>query len=181
MAGLEALPQRRAQFGGDFVAHQVTIDLGGDIAGRGGMVEDQVDDLYAVEIAVRAQELLVAVVMLGGIDLEVEPSEIPTGKGACGFANIVFAVVADAHGEQFHDFAREVLVRRTLHVHASVEKGEHGRILGDAYQERAKIAEALILEQLELAQHLAIVAHLLFRTREMAVPEHRHLFLQRRR
>ena len=66
-----------------------------------------------------------------------------------------------------------------LHVHAGVEEGEHGRVLRDADHEIAEVAGAVAVEQVELQQHLAVVAHLLLAGGEVAVPEQRHLLFQR--
>ena len=117
--------------------------------------------------------------MLGGVEFEFETAVIPASESPGCFADVVLAVVADAHGEHFHDLAREVFIRRAFDVHAGVEIGEHGRVLRRADQKGAEIAEAVAVEQLQLALHLAIVAYLLFTAGEMAVPEHRHLFLER--
>ena len=91
----------------------------------------------------------------------------------------VLAVVAHAHGEQLHDLAGEVLVRRALHVHPGIEEGEHRRVLRDRDHELAEVAGGVAAEGLVLAQHLAEVAHLVLAGGEMAVPEQRHLLLER--
>jgi hypothetical protein len=87
--------------------------------------------------------------------------------------------VADPHGEQLHDLASEVFVGRSLDVHPGVEKGQHRRILGHADEQIAEVAGRVPLEQLELPQHLAVVAHLVLARGEVAMPEQRHLLLER--
>ena len=122
---------------------------------------------------------LLGVVVFLLVHDELEIHEIPAGERAGGFANVFFGVVADAHGEQLHDFAREVLVGCALDVDARVQEGEHRGILRDGHHQVAEIAEPLLMEQLELAEQLAVVADLGFVDGEVAVPEQRHLFLKR--
>ncbi len=116
--------------------------------------------------------------MLGVVEEELGALEIPARERAGAFADVGLLIIADAHGEQFHDLAREVLVRRAFDVHAGVEIGQHGRVLRHADQQLAEIAEPLGLEQLQLLQHLAVIAHLVFAGGEVPMPEQRHLFFE---
>ena len=181
IAGLQPPAQFRGQRRIDVLAHEVAVQLRGQKLRRDRLVENDVDHLHAVEIAAPAEHLLGGVIVLRGIDVEGDALEIPAGEGARRLADVMLRVVADAHGEQLHDFAGEILVRGTLHVHAGIQEGQHGRVLRDADQQGAEVAQALILEQLKLVQHLAVVAHLVFIGGEVAVPEQRHLLLQRAR
>ena len=126
-----------------------------------------------------AEHGLLAVIVLLAVHDERQVHEIPAGEGARGLADVGLAVVADPHGEQLHDLAGEVLVRRALDVHAGVEERQHGRVPGDADQEIAEVPRPVPVEEVELQQHLAIVAHLVLIRREVAVPEERHLLFQR--
>ena len=117
--------------------------------------------------------------MFVGRDYELYIDEIPPGKRARGFADVGLGVVADPHGKELHDLAREILVRRALYVHGGVEKGQHGRILRYADHQIAEAPGALLLEQFHLLEHLAVVAHFLLAGGEVAMPEQSHFFLQR--
>ena len=118
--------------------------------------------------------------MLVGIDHELQVHVVPAGEGAGGLADVGLAVVAHAHGEQLHDLAGEVLVGRALHVHAGIEEGQHGRVFCHGDHQLTEIAGALRVEQLQLVEQLAVVAHLALVHGEMPMPEQRHLLLQRR-
>ena len=85
-----------------------------------------------------------------------------------------------SHGEEFHDFTGEVLVRRSLDILSGIQKAQHGRVLRHGDDEIAEIARAPGLKKLELVEQLAIVADLVLIVGEVAVPEQRHLLLQRR-
>ena len=120
------------------------------------------------------------VVLVAGSTLNVKVVEIPTGERARAFAHVLLGVVADAHREQLHDLAREVLVRRALHVVLRVEEVQHRRSSGrPAIVSSRRLPVALPLEQIDLLQHLAVVAHLVLVRREVAVPEQRHLLFHR--
>jgi hypothetical protein len=116
--------------------------------------------------------------VLVAIDTKAQILEIPAGERARGLTDIFLGIVAHAHGEQLHNLASEVLVRRALHVHAGVEESQHGRILTHTDHQIAEISRGFGLKQIELPQHLAIVTHLLFIGGEMAMPEQRHLLFQ---
>ena len=68
--------------------------------------------------------------------------EVPTGERTRALADVFFGVVADPHREELHDFAREVLVRRALHVVLRVEEVEHRRRLRDLEGQIARVARA---------------------------------------
>ena len=133
---------------------------------------------HAVEVAGLAEKRFFAVVVLIFVDDEFQVHEIPAGERARGLADVLLGVVAHAHGEHLHDFAREVFVGRALDVDAGVQEGEHGRVLrrrrpsgrGNCRCRGAGTVPAV-------REQLAIIAHLVFVGGEVAVPEQRHLFL----
>ncbi len=135
----------------------------------------------AIEVAGLAEERLLAVVVLVFVDDEFQIDVIPAGEGAGGFADVLLGVVADAHGEHFHDFAGEVFVGRAFDVDAGVEEREHAGVLGHGDHQVPEIAGAVVFEELQFGEQFAVIAHLGFVGGEMAVPEERHLFLQRPR
>ena len=68
-----------------------------------------------------------AVVVLRFVDMEGKIVVAPSGEGARGFAQVLLGVIADAHGEQFHELAAEILVRAPFQVLPGVEIDEHCR------------------------------------------------------
>jgi hypothetical protein len=119
--------------------------------------------------------------VLRGVDLESEVVEVPARERARALAHVLLGVVADAHREELHDLAREVLVRCPLHVELRVEEIEHRGILRDLDREVAEVAGCMVLEERDLLEHLAVVADLVLVRREVAVPQQRHLLLERMR
>jgi hypothetical protein len=71
----------------------------------GGVIEDDVDDVVAVEVAGLAEELLDAVVVVVLAKMNSSPSCAQAGEGAGALADVVLGVVADAEGEQLHQLA----------------------------------------------------------------------------
>ena len=104
----ELLAQVRRQL----VPHQEAVDLPGQVFRRHRLLEDDLQRIDAVEVAGPAEERLRAVVMLVRVHLEREVVEIPAGERARAFAHVLLRVVPDAHGEEFHHLAGEILVRR---------------------------------------------------------------------
>src|SRR5258708_40046316 len=74
--------------------------------------------------------------MLGRIDLEGEIVVDPAGEGAGGLADVLLGIIADAHGEELHYLAGEVLVGRALHVLGGIEIDEHGGAAGPPHPQK---------------------------------------------
>ena len=60
-----------------------------------------------------------------------------------------------------------------------VEEVQHRRVLGDLDRQIAQVARGAPLEQIDLLHHLAVVADLVLVGGEVAVPQQRHLLLER--
>jgi hypothetical protein len=116
---------------------------------------------------------------LAGSILNVRSSKYQPVNARAHSRTSVLAVVADAHGEELHHLAGEVLVRRALDVVLRVEEVEHRGILRDLDRELAQVAGGAALEQVDLLHHLAVVADLVLVRGEVAVPQERHLLLER--
>jgi hypothetical protein len=100
---------------------KIAIELRRHELGRDRLLEDDVDDVLAVERAGAAEERLLAEVVLRGVELELEHVVGPAGERARRLAHVALGVVADAHREQLEQLAAEVLVRVLLDVLAVVE------------------------------------------------------------
>ena len=87
---------------------------------RHWLPQDNIYGLNAIEIALLPEEVFLCSIVLSVVDNEVHALEIPARERARAFADVGLLVVANAHGEEFHDFAREVLVWCTFYVHACV-------------------------------------------------------------
>ena len=104
---------------------------------------------------------------------------VVTGPCSGGSHNVVLGVVADAEEEELHQFPSEVLVRRSLHVHAVGEVDQHGRLEGHLLRKRDEVAERKAAVQLVLVRHVVRALDHVPLTREQTVPEQRHLLLER--
>ncbi len=173
--GAELGLQRRRRI----LADEEAVDLGCNVLGRDGLLQDDFEHVHAVEAPGAAQEGLGSVVVLRFVDHEVQVLEIPAGEGARRLADVALRIVAHAHREQLHHLAGEVLVGGPLHVHPGIEVVEHPRILRDRDQQLAEVPGRVTLEHLDLEQHLAVVADLALGGGEVPVPEQRHLFFER--
>ena len=108
--------------------------------------------------------------------------EAPAGEGACGFLDVLLAVVALAEGEELHHLAREILVGRALAVLRAVEIDHHRRIARDGVQQRRRSCRAHWRAAVAFCRYISSASSdLLLARHEMVVPEERHALGQRRR
>ena len=152
--GRSDLPSRNLRL----VRHEEVVKVAGNEGGGGGMFADDVDDVFAVEVARLAEESLLAVVVVFRQVLELPVVAAygatgqlglkgPAGKGAGGFANVDLGVGADAHAEQLQQLAAPVLVDGIGMVFKVVQPVDHRRVLGDFQQQILVIPHALLAEQ----------------------------------
>ena len=148
------------------VRHEVDGDLAGDMARGCRLRCENVERLLNLGIAapgdVMAEEDLVAVVVAGGIELEQAlPDELASklglqawvlrrridadaGQDAGQFLHVFLGVAgANAHGVEFHDLARIVLVDVAHGVPRIVEIAEHGRVMQRRAEKIAETAERM--------------------------------------
>ena len=95
-----------------------------------------------------------AAVVLSLVDMEGKIVVAPPGKGPRGFAEVLLGIVADAHGEQFHELAAEILVRPAFQVLPGVEIDQHRRVARDGGKQGPEISGGVLLEQQDLASIL---------------------------
>ena len=105
----------------------------------------------------------------------------PAGERLCAAPDVVLGVAADPHGEELHELAAVVLVRRPTGGGAEVEIPQHPRVDRDLVEEVAEAAERVLpprevlpVDERGLEVDLAEVA------REVAVPEEGHALGERR-
>ena len=182
--------------GGDlgFVGDEEVVEVAGDEAGGGGLAGDDVDDFLAAEIAGFAEEGFFAVVVVVGVEDELGfvaaigvagdgVGDGPAGEGAGAFFYVILGVVglavhADAHREEFEEFAAEVFVDGVFVAHAVVEVEDHRGVAGQFQQQIAEAAHTEGAEQIQLGLDLASVFAFGVAGAEDAVPEEGHFFLQ---
>ena len=173
-----------------FVGDEEVVEMAADEAGAGGLFEDDVDDVEAVEVARAPEEGLLAVVVLFGAELVLEEEAVvgharhlradgPAGEGAGALEDIGLGVVADAEREQFEQLAAPVFVGRALVVLVVVEPVNHGRVLRQHDQQVAVVARAVIAPHVDLRDQVIVVVHLGVAGGEDMVPEERHFLFQR--
>jgi len=103
----------------------------------------------------------------------------PAGEGARRLGNILLAIRADAAGKQLHQLAGKVLVRVANPALREVEVEHHRRVAGDSAHQLAEVAQPLADEEHRLVEHKAGPVDLGVAGSEVAVPEERHLLLER--
>ena len=161
---------------------------------------DDIDYVLAVEVALPAEELLLALVVIVRVVLEVPryapvgPVRVPlgaqhhvlgvadgpAGEGAGALLDVLFRIAAHAHREELQQLAAEVLVDRLAMVVVVVEPHDHRRVPRQLDQESPEVAEPVPAEHLDLVrQHLA-VNDLRVARGEDAVPEERRLLSEGR-
>ena len=171
-------PELRFEFGRQVFAHEIAVQLGGDEVGGGRLRQQYVYDLFAIKTPGLAEHGFHAVVVLRRVDHKLQPVVIPTGERTRGFLDIGLCVIAHAHGEQLHDFTREVFIRRAFDIHACIQKRQHGRILGHCKHQVTEFAVGVQAHGFVLNQQLAVVVDFFFAVGEMAVPKQREFFLK---
>ena len=179
------LPGRHLRLVGD----EEVVQVARYEACRGGLLHDDVDYVLAVEVAHFAQERLLAVVV---VLLEVHElrlvvpvgvqryglGERPAGEGAGGILDVVLAIVAHAHREQFQQLAAPVLVGLRAVILAVVQPVVHRRVPGQLLQEGAHVGEAQLPEHVDLPDTAGRVLALVPGGGEDVMPEQGDLLLQ---
>ena len=107
----------------------------------------------------------------------------PAGEGTGAFLNVVlgvvvFAVLADAEGEQLEKLTAVVLVDGLLVAEAVIEEEDHRGVFGNLDQEFAEATHPMLAEHFELVVVGGVALHLAVGGAEDAVPEEDHLFLE---
>src|SRR5438132_1954541 len=102
------------------------------------------------------------------------------GRGSLGYISL--SIVSQAQGEQFHQFASVVFVRRCPGTLRQIEVEEHGGVGGNTQQDVVKGIEGVIAQELVLDDHThepRSTTYLVKTAREDAMPEQCHLLEQR--
>ena len=159
--------------------------LADDKCCRGRLVEQYIEHGVAVEIAAAAEHGFIAVVMKDRPVSETELARLdtPARESPRRFLDVGLGVAPAlrglTQGEQLHDLAGEVLIRRFLAAIGAIQKNQHRRVFRNRMQQAAEIAQRLMAQQQVLAPHAERADYLLLRRGEVVVPEQRHPLLQR--
>ena len=152
---------------------------------------DDCHDVLAVEVPRLTEERLFALVVVVGAVLEVprdpavrpdrvlhsahrhvlDVAERPPGEGARGLLDVVFGVVADAHGEELQQLPTVVLVNVTVVVLVVVEPQQHRRVLGKLDEDGVEPAQSVLSEHVDLVQEAPSLVELRVPRGEEAVEE----------
>ena len=104
------------------------------------------------------------------------------GRGSLGYVSL--GIVPQAQGEQFHQFAGVVFVRRGPGTLRQIKVEEHGGVGGNTQQDVIKGIEGVIAQELVLDDHAhesRSTTYLAKTAREDAMPEQCHLLFHRPR
>ena len=162
------------------------------------MFADDPHDVLAIEVARLAEEGLLAVVVVLRTVAEVPgyaaigPDRVfvgthghvfgvahgPAGEGSGGGLDVVLAVVADAHGEQFQELTAVILVYRAVVVVVVVEPEDHRRVFRKLDQQIIERIEAVFPEHLDLVEVRSRLVEFRIAGGEESVPEEDNLFLK---
>ena len=156
--------------------HELAPQLADDELGAGRLRQQHIEHVIAIEVAGASEHGLVATVVLKAAEHEsaIVGVEAPAGESPRGLLHVALAVAAFAEREEFHDLAREILVRLGLAVLRVVEIDEHGRIARHRVQQGGEVAHRMLPQQQVLAQHQHRRLDLGLRRHEVVVPEQRH-------
>ena len=182
------------------VRDEVEVEAQRDEAGGAAVPADDLDDIFAVEVARLAQERLLAIVVIRFVVLEL-PRNIAVrahrvvahlqghvfrvgDRPACerpgALLHVLLGVVADTHRKEFEYFPPVVLVDTAPVVVLVVEKEDHCRVSGKLDEDVAKTPEAILAKHLDLGDHHFALDEFVLGGREDPVPEKSDLFHQRR-
>src|SRR5215467_14345612 len=107
---------------------------------------------------------------------------MPAREGCCRLGYISLCIVTQAQGEQLHQFASVILIRRSPGALRQVKVEEHSGVGGDTQQDVVKGIEGVIAQELVLDDHAhesRAAAYLAETACEHAMPEQCHLLEQR--
>ena len=152
------------------------------------MAHHQPSGVLPVEVTALAEDRLRAlivelrVVVKIGRAFALHALAPPARQCACLLAYVGLRIGASvgSQGEQLHQLASVILVRRRLRVLVPVQPLQHRRIGSDVVDEVAEGAECTPAEERVLIQHQALGPDTLVRGREPVVPDQGHPLDQRR-
>ncbi len=170
------------------VGHEEVVEVAADEPGRGLLPHDDVDDVLAVEVALVAEEGLLAVVVILGVVHELGLVvaegvqrdgllEGPAREGPGRLLDVELGVGADAHGEQLEQLPAVVLVDAVGVVLPVVQPVDHGWILGEVEEDIPHLAQAVAPKGVDLSNQRRCVLALVVRGGEDVMPEEGHLLL----
>ena len=147
---------------------------------RTGLVRQKhIDQTLAIQRTCRAQDRLVAGVVLGHVKRILVVAHRTAGQRTCSGLHIRFAVRAYAEAEQLHQLARQVFVRSPAAIGGVVEVHQHRRIAHDAAQQGRIAAQSMFAQEAMLLDHGPRLRDLVAARHEPTVQEQRGLVAQR--
>ena len=98
-------------------------------------------------------------------------------KAQGGLFDVVFAIIADAQGEEFHQFAGVIFIGMLFAVLRVVEVIEHGGIFADGMDQMSEISRRHLRKQFVLIPHQPGRTFVAGAGGEMTMPEESEFFL----
>ena len=108
-------------------------------------------------------------------------AQCPSGESPSALLDILLTVVAVTHGEEFQEFASEVLVYGSLVVVLIIQPDNHDRVFGKLQEKGVEPVQAEPPEHVDLDGKRAALLRFAETRGEDTVPEKCDLFLQRAR
>ena len=90
--------------------------------------------------------------MLMLIKDELQIYIVPTGKRPGGLTYVLFIVVANAHGEEFHDLPGKIFIGRSFDVHSGIKKRQHCGVFCHCQHELVEITGAHSVEEFQFLE-----------------------------
>src|SRR5579875_1548846 len=104
-----------------------------DEPGCGWMIGEDANDNLVVEVAALPHKVFYEIIVVfRKVTRSRGASNVPSGKSSGGSKDILLRIVGDTYREEFHEFARVVLIGRVFMAFGQVQIEEHGRVGGDA-------------------------------------------------
>ena len=173
-----------------FVGDEERVQMSRYETGRGLLTRDDVNDVLAVEVALVTKKLffalIVVILAIHKLGFEVTKRierqglrKRPTSERSSRILDVILGVVSDSHRKQFQDLTTIVLVDRSSVILVVVEPEDHRRVSRKFQQNRPEVAQSVVPEHLDVIDHAGRVLALGPSGRQDAMPEQRHLLLQR--
>ncbi len=143
------------------------------------MLEYDPDHVFAVEVALLAQNLLRPRIVLAIEIAELVPENRPAGKRPSRLANVLLGVVPQPHAEPLQQVSGQLVVRQRLAVGVGVQPDQHRRVAGNVLQEWLEPAQGMAPQQLDVLSHQRRALDLGVAGGKVIVPEKSHLLQER--
>src|SRR5262249_31102740 len=138
-----------------FIGNEEIVEMPADELAASGLLNDNVDNVFAVEAAFVTEKLFFSVVVIFGSILEFPWKapirrardlglEGPARESSRALTHVFLGIVAGAEAEQLQEFAPPILVYRCSVVLLVVEPEDHRRIFRNLEQQVTVITHPVL-------------------------------------